>query len=263
MYAYSEQFSDQRRIDLYPPPGPGRGAALLFVHGGGWRGGGRGQWRPVAEYCTARGFFCASMSYRLAPAHRFPAAVEDVRLGMAWLRAHAESFGFAPDRVGAVGSSSGGHLVALLATLGPDDPLGVTAELADRDTRPQAAFCYCPVVSLHSGRPESALLEECYLDFLGVTEAQDPRLYAQASPVDRVTGAEPPFLFLHGDADTDVPPAQSLLMAERLRAAGVAAEVLLLPGVEHGFGYGVDTPAQIQAAQAVVSFGEEWLARQA
>jgi acetyl esterase/lipase len=246
-------------MDLYPPGRAGNGAALLFIHGGGWAGGGRQQWRPVAEYCAARGFFCASLSYRLAPAHRFPAAVEDVRLGMAWLRAQADSRGFSRDRMGAVGSSAGGHLVAMLATLGPDDPLGVTPELADRETRPAAAICYCPVASLHADRPESAALEECYRNFLGCSEAENPALYAQASPVDRVTGSEPPFLFLHGDADTDVPPAQSLLLAERLRAAGGEAQVVLLPGVGHGFGYGVETEAQVRAAEEVVRFGQERL----
>ena len=153
---YRERFPDACRIDLYPPEDGGTGAALLFIHGGGWSAGGRKQWRAVAEYCAEQGLFCASMSYRLVPAHRFPAAVEDARLAMAWLRARAEEYGFSADRVGAVGSSSGGHLVAMLATIAPGDPLGVTPELATTDTRPNAVICYCPVVSLHSGRPESA-----------------------------------------------------------------------------------------------------------
>jgi len=256
---YSERFPDACRIDLYLPGPPANGAALLFIHGGGWSTGGRKQWRSVAEFSAGQGLFCASLSYRLAPAHRFPAALEDVRLGMAWLRARAEEYGFAPDRIGAVGSSAGGHLVAMLATLGPDDPLGVTPELPSTDTRPNAALCYCPVVSLHSGRPESAPLEDCYREFLGATEEEASALYALASPLDRITGQEPPFLFLHGDADMDVPPAQSVLMAERLRAVEVPAEVVLLPGVEHGFGYGMKTEAQQRAATEVVRSAREWL----
>ncbi len=258
---YSDRFPDSRRVDLYPPTAPALGAALLFIHGGGWSAGGRKQWRAVCEYCAGEGFFCASLSYRLAPAYRFPAAVEDVRLGMAWLRARAEQYGYAPHCLGAVGSSAGGHLVAMLATLAPEDPLGWTPELACPDTRPNAAFCYCPVVSLHSGRPESALLEECYHAFLGATEEQAPDLYRLASPLHRVTGGEPPFLFLHGDKDTDVPLAQSVLMAERLRAAGATAEVVVLPGVEHGFGYGVATEAQRRAVAEVVRCARQWLVR--
>lgn len=258
---YSEQFPDARRIDLYPPTAPTLGAALLFIHGGGWSAGGRKQWRAVCQYCAAQGFFCASLGYRFAPEHRFPAAVEDVRLGMAWLRQRAKDYGFAPDRVGAVGSSAGGHLVAMLATLGPDDSLGRTPELPSADTRPNAAFCYCPVLSLHSGRPESAPLEECYQAFLGATEEEAPDLYRQASPLYRVTGAEPPFLFLHGDEDTDVPLVQSVLMAERLRELGVPAELVVLPGVEHGFGYGVETEAQKRAVAEVVRFAKQWLVK--
>lgn len=258
---YSDRFPDSRRIDLYPPTAPALGAALLFIHGGGWSAGGRKQWRAVCEYCAAQGFFCASLSYRLAPEHRFPAAVEDVRLGLAWLRQRADDYGFAPDGVGAVGSSAGGHLVAMLATLGPDDPLGRTPELTVSDTRPNAACCYCPVVSLHSGRPESAPLEECYHAFLGATEAEAPDLYRLASPLHRITGAEPPFLFLHGDKDTDVPLAQSTLMAERLREVGVPVELVVLPGVEHGFGYGVETEAQQRAVAEVVRFAQQWLVK--
>ncbi len=256
---YSSRFPDEGRLDLYPPEGDGNGAALLFIHGGGWSAGGRKQWRAVAEYCAGEGFWSASMSYRLAPTHRFPAALEDARLAMAWLRSRAAEHGFGADRIGAVGSSAGGHLVAMLATLSPEDPLGLSPELPPTDTRPNAAFCYCPVVSLHSGRPESAPLEDCYATFLGATEPEAPELYRIASPLDRVRGGEPPFLFLHGDADTDVPPAQSLLMAERLRSVGGEAEVLLLPGVGHGFGYGMETEAQRRAAGEVVAWGRRWL----
>jgi acetyl esterase/lipase len=141
-------------------------------------------------------------------------------------------------------------LVALLATIDPDDPLGASKKLAVRDTRPNAAVCYCAVLSLH----ERDRLSETVVALMGRPESEDPAAYRAASPVDRVSGREPPFLLLHGDADELVPLSQSRRMHALLGEASVPAELVVLGGVEHGFGYGVRTEAQRQAAAHVERF---------
>ena len=240
---YSDRFEDRRRLDLFLPGNNANGAAILFVHGGGWSGGDLRQWHDVADHFCVRGYTCASAEYRLVPKARFEEQIEDVRLAMAYLRSNAGQLGIAPDRIAAAGSSAGGHLVAMLGTIAADDPLGLTGGLAVRNTRPSAVICYCPVVTMH----ESDSLGEARRRLMGTSEADDPARYRAASPIDRVTGAEPPFLFLQGDADETTPLGQTAAMHQKLLDSGAKSELVVLPGVGHGFGYGVTTDAQIEA----------------
>jgi acetyl esterase/lipase len=159
--------------------------------------------------------------------------------------------------VAALGSSAGGHLAALLATIPPGDPLGMTEELAalgPPDTRPDAAIGYCPVTTLHDADFGPPIPDDPIRALMGGPEAEAPPRYRAASPIDRVTGREPPFLLVHGEADDLVPARHSEAMHRRLRAAGARSRLVLLPGVGHGFGYGTDAPAQRAAICAVEDF---------
>mgnify|MGYP006298125229 FL=1 len=249
---YSSHHQDVRLIDLFlPEPHEQNGRAILLIHGGGWQGGTRAGWHGVARHFCGMGYVTACPDYRLSPRWHHPAHVEDVRLAMGWFRSRAVEYGFEPDHVAALGSSAGGHLAAMLATIPDDDPLGVTDELPLGHTRPDATICYCPVLDVaawtetHYGGVEA---------FLGVPPHRAPELCKEASPPARITGEEPPFLFMHGDADQTVPLEQSRRMAELLREAGVRAELMVLPGVGHGYGYGVETPAQKQSLARAETF---------
>jgi acetyl esterase/lipase len=250
---YGRDHSDARRMDLFQPDGARNGCAMFMVHGGGWTGGSRAQWNRLAEHFTGQGYVFASVTYRLVPAAVFPAQIEDVRLAMSFLRTQAADLGFHSTRIAAMGSSAGGHLVALLSTIGPDDPLGAGEELAVRDTRPNATVCYCAVLSMHD-RDNLPSLVECRTKFMSGTESEKPDAYCDASPIDRVNGAEPPFLFVHGDADDTVPVQQSLAMHQKLADARVESHAVVLPGVGHGFGYGAETDPQKRSLELVRRF---------
>ncbi|MCG3180263.1 MAG: Acetyl esterase [Phycisphaerae bacterium] len=247
---YCEDPHELRRLDLYQPGENANGAAILFIHGGGWSGGSRTQWKSVAEHFAGLGYLCASAGYRLAPAHHWPAQFEDVRLAMGWLHRHAERLGVDVRRIAAAGSSAGGHLAAMLATTPPGDDLGATPELIVSDTRPAAAVCYCPVLTLHEGDR----LAESVFRLIGAMETEAEAAYAAASPLDRLRGDEPPFLFLHGDADLTVPLEHTQRMHRRLTELAVDSELVVLPGVEHGFGYGVTSDAQRTSIAHVAKF---------
>ena len=253
--AYSAEHMDNRLLDVFlPERDVANGCGLLWVHGGGWSGGARSGWHPLCEHFARVGYVCASADYRLAPGWTWPAQIEDVRLAMAWFRGRADEYGFASDRIAAAGSSAGGHLVALLGTVGDEDEVGVTPELARRDTRPNAVVPYCPVTMLDDRADPGSKLREARTAFMGCDADDDPDSYRLASPAERVTGREPPYLFLHGAADLTVPPAHSEEMHSRLLAAGVMSELVLMPGVAHGFGYGVTTEPQQEAVAHVERF---------
>lgn len=256
---YDERDPEGRKIDLMLPDGAGNGAAILFVHGGGWSGGGRSAWHKVMEHFCSLGYACASPSYHLMPASRHPKQIEDVRLAAAWFKARAGQYGFDPGRIAVWGSSAGGHLAALLATLGADDPLGATDGMPLRDTRPAAAVCLCSVFTLHRCA-ETERLMPTIEKFMGTTEAADPARFVEASPIDRVDGAAPPFLMVVGDADPTTPVTAHEAMLERLTASGVCGKLVVLPGVKHGFGYGVTTPEQLETVRLAGDFLADVLA---
>jgi len=241
------------KLDLFLPDA-GNGCCLFCIHGGGWGGGSRQQWHAVAQHFCELGYVGVSTSYRLTPDYQHPSQIEDVRLAVSFVRSRAGEYGFDAGKVAAMGSSAGGHLAALLATIGEDDPLGDTPELVIKDTRPNAAVCYCAVTTLCGRQRKNGALKESYLKLIGAPESEAEDAYRQASPLERVDGNEPPSLFIHGDADETVPLSQSERMSERLKANGVRAEVAVLPNVGHGFGYGVTTDAQKESIKLMEAF---------
>ena len=92
--------------------------AILCIHGGGFRAGTRESYDKLCVTLATRGYVAATLTYRLAPAHPFPAAVIDCKVAVRWLRANAEKYRLDPKRFAAWGSSAGGHLVAVLGTSG-------------------------------------------------------------------------------------------------------------------------------------------------
>ena len=241
---YSAHERDVRLIDVFLPGGNANGCCIFFIHGGGWHAGTKEGWHSVAEHFATLGYVCTSAEYHLAPDWKLAAQAEDLRIAMSFVKSHAAEWGFDPARVAALGSSAGAHLVALLATIQPDDELGLTPEVTVRETRPAAAVCFNSIFSMHEADQAQESLAEAIRDVVGATEAEDPDAFSQASPLDRITGAEPPFLMIVGDADDLTPIASHEVMRDALVARGVPAELVVLPGVNHGFGYGVASDAQ-------------------
>lgn len=243
---YSNEFAENRKMDIYLPDENTKEQCIFFIHGGGWHAGSKAQWTEVAKYFCAQGYVCCSTGYRLAPQFKHPCQLEDVNLAIEYIMQRAEEFGFSQKKIILVGSSAGGHLAAML---------GVSS-LA----KPQGVVCYCPVTMV-GNIAEDAWLEDRVPnfaeEFIGKNEMEAPELYREASPYEKVKGGEPPFLFIHGDNDNTVPLTQSLKMNERLHEFGVLSKVQILPGVGHGFGYGVTKPAQIKAIEYVEEFLEE------
>ena len=88
--------------------------AILLVHGGGFRAGAKESHLPLATRLAGRGYVAATANYRLSPRNQFPAAVQDVKAAVRFLRANAAKYNIEPSHIGALGGSAGGHLVLML-----------------------------------------------------------------------------------------------------------------------------------------------------
>ncbi|KTE38401.1 MULTISPECIES: alpha/beta hydrolase [unclassified Sphingopyxis] len=239
------------RMDIYAPRDRSRKRpAVLWVHGGGWsRGDARTSgayknWPAVLASLAARGFVVASVDYRLSGEARFPAQIQDVKAAIRHLRLQSDVLGVDASRIYLWGGSAGGHLASLAAlTCGapeyePQPSTGrlerrEIAALEDREA-PVASDCvqgaalWYGVFDLeHTPAVNVARLLGC-----------DPSICSDvaraASPLHRVGKSPPPMLLIHGTKDETVAASQSEAMATALRAAGGSAELLMIPGVDHG-----------------------------
>ena len=242
-------------LDIYLPDSPGSHPAILFVHGGAWHTGDKRRLAPLARFLAERGYAGFSVNYRLAPDFTFPAALEDLRCAVKWLRAHAADYGVDPDRIAALGTSAGAHLVALLGTA--PEALGACVD-PGIPSRVQAVIALFGPMDLLSaaGTPAERAVE----GFLGAAAGDAPDLWQEASPITWVSPDDPPFLFIHGRDDRVVPYEESVRMADALRRAGVEARLLLIPGAGHGFINRPDTPATRAAVAAILDFLDDTLA---
>lgn len=245
--AYAAPGGRELRLDLYPAQGV-RGAAPLVVviHGGSWQSGDSAQLAPLNRYLAGRGYAVAAINYRLAPASPFPAALEDVRAAIAFLKARAAELGVDPARIALLGRSAGGQL-ALLAAYGAGDPAirGAVAFYAPTDM----VFGY-----EHPADPrviDSRAVLEAYL---GGTPATARAAYEAASPLRLVGAGTPPTLLIHGARDELVQLRQSERLAAALAAAGRPHLLLALPWATHGADFNLAGPAGQISTYAVEHF---------
>jgi acetyl esterase/lipase len=262
---YSKAGDQELKLDLAKPEGDGPFPAIVFIHGGGWMGGERAHFRPLAEEAAKKGYVGITISYRLMKFDRekketttaepiFPAQIHDCKAAVRWLRAHAEKYHVDKNRIGVAGGSAGGHLSLLVGLTDKSDKLEGEAGYADQSSRVQAVvniFGPTEMASCHAGSSVAWIFRL----FMGGTPDETPKVYKAASPVTYVSKDDPPVLTIHGDQDKLVPVAQAKLLDEKLKAAGVDHELLILEGQGHGFG----GESQKQAFQALWSFFEKQL----
>jgi triacylglycerol lipase len=222
---YSVSGGEELALDIYQPPGKGPFSAVLVVHGGAWRSGNRRQLAVYARSLAQRGHCCFAIDYRLAPKHKFPAQIDDCREAVKWIRRNADAYHVDPTRVGAIGYSAGGHLVALLATTGePPSP-----ENGDVDTRLQAVAA--------GGAPcEFRFLPDKgkgLTYWLGGEYEQQRANFENASPTTFVSKDDAPMIFFNGTQDRLVPLTWTQPLYDSLKNAGVPVELYKIEGAGH------------------------------
>jgi acetyl esterase/lipase len=224
------------KLDLArPKDGDGPFPVVVCIHGGGWTHGDRGELRTTVENLARRGYVAVSVDYRLAPKDRFPAAVEDCKAAVRWLRANARQYKINPDRIGVVGFSTGAHLACLLGVTRKSDGLEGAGGNPDESSAVQAVVSFFGATDLTQEGFGKDVEKENLVPFLGGSLAEKKDRYRKASPVTYAGKHAPPFLFFHGTNDHIVPIRQSELLAEKLKEAGVSAELIALEKEGHGW----------------------------
>ncbi len=236
----------RQTLDIYRAGGgqagqPVTGSArpvLLYVHGGGWVIGRKHQQgQPLLNYLAQNGWLCVDINYRLAPKHRFPDALIDVKTAIAWIKENIHTYGGNPNFIAVSGGSAGGHLCALAALTANNPQFQPGFEQAD--TSVQAAvpiygvYDFTNSMNSWSGRTLKDFVQRRVMPS---PYAERPELWLAASPKFQLHDKSPPMMLIHGSTDALVFVEEARDFAATLAAATAAPWVYAeLPGAQHGF----------------------------
>lgn len=241
--AYADSKNPRQRLDLYlpkhrePKPRP----LLVYIHGGGWRSGSKQRGRAwLRPYLKEGKFAGASIGYRLTDEAIWPAQLHDCKAAIRWLKAHADEYGYDPDRIAVIGSSAGGHLACLLGTTA--DCLDLEGKLGshqDQDSRVRCVVNFFgPTAFLARDGKSSAFGGRGGRGSAGLLfgGAIDQHLDAvrQASSVTHASPGDASVLTLHGSLDPIVPYDQAVRIEEALKQVKVPVTTIQVQGARHG-----------------------------
>ncbi|HET7434590.1 MAG TPA: alpha/beta hydrolase [Thermoanaerobaculia bacterium] len=245
---YASPGGERLYLDLRIPDGPGPHPVIVYLHSGAWISGDR-TGGPALRQAT-RGYAVASIDYRLAPEHVWPAQIEDCKAAVRWLRANAARYHLDANRIGVFGASAGGHLASVLGTSGGVSSVeGMELGNAQFSSRVKVVVDFYGPTDLL--KIESQKLPCIPLDgnaaymppslLIGCPIQECKEKTATASPMTYITRDDPPFLIMQGMLDCLVPYQQSVMLHAALVAAGVDSRLALIPNGDHG-GRAFDEP---------------------
>ncbi|MFU0887637.1 alpha/beta hydrolase fold domain-containing protein [Kluyvera sichuanensis] len=230
-----------RNTDLKP--------AIVYFPGGGFTSAAWDKFIEMRMALAQAGFVVAAAEYRTVP-DTFPAPVIDGKAAIRYLREHAKEYGIDPQRIGVLGDSAGGYMAQMMALTNGDKAFEQGDFLNQSSDVQAAATLYgiSNLLNIGEGFPaaiqkvhESPAVTEALLvhgsafrDWPGAAIGSDKQKALAASPMGHVNGKKPPFLIMHGSADTLVSPQQSAQLYKALKEEGNKADYVLLEGAEHG-----------------------------
>lgn len=230
---YGEAGGERLLLDVNVPDGAGPFPVVILIHGGGWGSGDKaGSDKPgngaditpwFAPLSDAK-FTWFSINYRLAPAHRWPACLEDVKTAIRWVKANAATYKGDAAQVALFGHSAGGQLACLAGLV------------ADDATKVQAVVGFAPATDFEQELAARGGISKGLRDLFGCTEEANEEnlaLLREASPINRIGPVLPHFLLVHGTADKSVPFRQSLNFQAKVRAAGGTCDLLAIKDAPH------------------------------
>ena len=233
--SYAKYGDRTLEMDLYRPKDSwGALPAILCIHGGGWAKGSRKNYQKIAQSLALRGYLTAAISYRLSGEAAFPAAIHDCKAAVRFLRAHADTLGVHPNKIGAIGSSAGGHLAALLATSNGIGELEGRGGNSNFSSRIQAVVPMGAQTDFLSERTREVSRDrEIWKQFMNGSQEENRKLYGLASPFEHLDSGDPPVLFITGEMDDE--STRATKFRTRLTELGIASDLRIIEGAPHGF----------------------------
>lgn len=232
-------------LDIYHPD-QANGYGIIHISGSGWQAPLDLDAGPLKESMHVQvegkplvkaGYTLFTINHRATPRFSYPAPVEDAQRAVRFIRYYAAEYGIDPGSIGAIGGSSGGHLVSMLGVLDghgdPEDSSPIN-RLSAKVQCVVARAAPSSFVTDRRGKATHAMFLEAMVNPDADPGSIEYRRAVEASPITHVTPDDPPFFFIHGDADDAVPITQSESMAGALRKAGVPVKYRRVPGGGHG-----------------------------
>ena len=217
---------DQHKLDLYLPQKAGF-STIVFTYGGGWHTGSRKSVTPIGEKLQSLGYGFALLSHRLGPKDKFPAQIEDVAAGFAWVKRHIGGKGGNPNRVFVVGHSSGAHL---FPASGRRPQVSRQIQPGPQGHRWGGRTEYASRSPTASGRGfGDALLAGRGADVFG----DDVAIMKDASPIRHITKNLPPVLLIVGEQDFPMLQADAKAFVAKAKAHKTAATYFITPSRNH------------------------------
>ena len=258
--AYSQDGNVKHKLDILRLKAPSKEPmpVIVWIHGGGFRGGSKTSGYSRLLRFFQRGYLGVSIDYRFSTEAIFPAQLEDCKCAIRFLRAKAKDYNLDPDHIGVWGGSAGGNLVAMLGTTGGVKEFEGKGGWEDQSSRVQAVVDYFGMTDfmaieelvkkgtatarfmLHDGKDSASGL-------LGGKFWENPDLARKASPTTYASKDDPPFYIFHGDLDPLTNYSQGELLNERLRKAGVDSHFYLVKGGKHGWPPRADVDDKVDA----------------
>lgn len=196
--------------------------AILIIHGGGWRSGNRSQHIPLAQHLAAAGYASFTVEYRLSTEALYPAAVDDLRAALNWMKSNAERFHIDRKKIAVLGFSAGGELAAFIGATSAD---GVQAVI---DIDGTLSF-----VHPDSGEGDDRKSTSAASYWLGYPKKDNPELWAAASPLTHAEQNRAAFLFLNSAVERMHAGRDDF--REILKKNGIYTEVHTFEGAPHSF----------------------------
>ena len=236
--AVGNEAVDRPSLTIYlPDKAKAVGAGVVICPGGGYAHLAMDhEGFQIADLYNQRGMAAFILKYRLGPRYHHPAMLDDAQRAIRYVRTHAAGFGIAPDKIGIMGFSAGGHLASSAATHFDAGDAGATDPINRAGSRPDfLVLCY-PVISFTTPYTHKGSMK----NLLG--DNPDPKLVEYMSSEKQVTDQTPPAFLFHTNSDTGVPAENSVLFYLALRAHKVPAEIHIYEQGNHGVGLAPGNP---------------------